>query len=60
MGKLESLWELSIALPNKKNIRKEKNIYNHHFFNALIVIPWLFHPIGTPVNFEVLNHSHSN
>jgi hypothetical protein len=56
MGKLESLWELSIALPNKKNIRKEKNIYNHHFFNALIVINWLFHPIGTPVNFEGLNH----
>jgi hypothetical protein len=50
MGQFESLRKLSIAQPEKKKEIKKKN--------GNIIIPWLFHLIGIPVNFEVLNHAH--
>jgi hypothetical protein len=47
MGQLESLRELSISKLDKK--RKNNNN---------IIMLWLFHLIGIPMNFEVLNLAH--
>jgi hypothetical protein len=44
MGQLESLRELSIAQPTQRRKRKKK----------MLILPWLFHLIGIPMNFEIL------
>jgi hypothetical protein len=52
MGQLESLRELSIALPDQKKKEKKKKKEN----KALAIMPWSFNLMGIPVNFEILNH----
>jgi hypothetical protein len=61
MGQLESLRELSIAqIEKKKKIKRKKEKKKKKKKKNNIIMPWLFHLIGIPVNFEVLDHVHWN